>query len=164
MSQTSLFHWQDQYQKALPRTDRFVWKITGAGTNALIIAQSAALSTYAALTQDQIDAFFGSEDEVLAADYDSTAMGADAQGILLNYNGQVQALVEVVARCYSATGGSTLVTRQTQALGLTASTLETAAELTALGNVAIKIDWGNTPDFDALTTGTIDVEVIWVSK
>lgn len=164
MSQTSLFYYQDQFLKGLPRTDRFVWKITGAGTNALIVQQSAALSTYAALSQATIDAFFGSVNEILAADYDATAMGADAQGILLNYNGQVQTLLSVTARCYSATGGSTLVTRQTQALGLTASTLETAAELTALGNIGIKLDWGNTPDFDALTSGTIDVEVLWISK
>jgi hypothetical protein len=164
MSGTSIYHWQDQFLQGVPRTDRFVWKITGAGTNALILPQAAALSTYSALTQDQIDDFFGSVNEILADKYDSTSMGADAQGILLNYLGQVQALIQVTAKCYSSTGGSTLVTRQTQALGLTASTIETAAVLTAQGNVGIKLNWGNTPDFDGLSSGTIVVDVDWISK
>ena len=164
MSQTSLFHYQDQYQKGLCRVDRFIWKITAATTSSLVPAQSAVLSTYTALTQAQIDAFLGSSSEFNYLDFDATAMGADAFAAIFNFLGQVQSVSSVTAKCYSSTGGSTLVTRQTQALGLTASTLETAAEVSSSGNVAVKVDFGNTPDFDALTSGTIEIEIAWVSK
>lgn len=164
MAQTSLFYYQDQFLKTLPREDWIVFNITGAATNALILPNSAILSTYAALTQAQIDAFFGSVNEILADKYDATAMGNDAQGVLVNFNGQVNRLVAVTGTCYSSTGGSTAVTRQTQAGGLTASTIETAAVLTANGNVGLKFDWGNTPDFDGLTAGTIAIRLLWVSN
>lgn len=165
MTSPGLFHWQDQYLKGVPKVDTFVLNINGAVTSIVPVPQqSAILSTVAALTQTQIDAFFGSVNEILADKYDTTSMGADAQGILLNYNGQVQQLCAVRASCYSSTGGSTGVTRVCQDTGLTATTLQTAATKTALGNIGIKLDWGNTPDFDGLTAGTIVLEVIWVSK
>lgn len=164
MSQTSLFHYQDQFQKGLCRVDKFVLNITGAATSVLVPAQSGVLVTYGALTQAQINAFLDSTDEISYLKYDATSMGADTIGLIFNYDGQVQSVSSVTARCYSSTGGSTLVTRQTQAAGLTDSTVETAAVVTSLGNVGVKVDFGNTPDFDALTTGTIEVEIAWVSK
>lgn len=164
MSQASLFHWQDQYQKSVPRVDVFMWKITGAAASQLVPAQSGVLSTYGALTQAQIDAFLGSSSEINYLAYDATAMGADAFGAIFNFNGQVQSLSYVKATCYSGTGGATAVTRTTLAAGLTNSTLETAAVVTSLGNVGVKVDFGNTPDFDGLTSGIIVMELAWVSK
>jgi hypothetical protein len=32
------------------------------------------------------------------------------------------------------------------------------------GNLAFKVDFGNTPDFDGLTAGLIVIELHWVSK
>ena len=34
----------------------------------------------------------------------------------------------------------------------------------ASGNIGFKVDFGNTPDFDALTAGTIAIKIIWKSK
>lgn len=164
MSQTSLFHYQDQYEKGLCRKDSFIWTITGAAASNLVPQQSAVLSTYGALTQAQIDAFLGSTNEFNYLDFDATAMGADMFAAIFNYDGQVQSVSSVVATCYSSTGGSTQVIRQTEADGLAASTVETAAELSSLGNVAVKVNFGNTPDFDGLTSGTIQIDIYWVSK
>ncbi len=68
----------------------------------------------------------------------------------------------MVARCYSAS--DTVVTRQVEDGTLTASTLQTAVQIGADGNIGLTVNWGNTPDFDALTAGTIDIEVHWISK
>jgi hypothetical protein len=78
--------------------------------------------------------------------------------------GQAQKLLYATAECYSGAGGSTLVTRQALDTGLTASTLETAADVGANGNLALKVDFGNTPDFDGLNSGAIVVKLYWVSK
>ena len=84
---------------------------------------------------------------------------------IVNMGGQVKTLVKVVAKCYSGTGGATLVERTVlPSAALTASTLATEAAVGANGNVAVKVDFGNTPDLDALTSGIISLELHWISK
>lgn len=161
MSQTSLFHWQDQFQKALPRKEYFMFNITGAKTSSLILPQSAVLPFYDSITQAQIDAFFGSTNEILADKFDSTAMGTDAFGLLLNFAGQGQNLVMVEAYTSTGTGGATIVNRVCQDTGLTASSLTTQATLTTSGNMGIRLVLTG---LDALTSGQIGVSVTWVSK
>lgn len=164
MSGSSIYHWQDQFQSGICYVDRFIWKITGAGTSILVPAQAGVLSTYGALTQAQIDAFLGSVSEFNYLDFDATAMGADMFAAIFDYKGQIASVSAVNAVCYSNTGGSDRVERYTQALGLAASTVETAAEVSALGNLGVKVNFGNTPDFDGLTTGGIFIDVSWISK
>ncbi len=163
MSQASLMHWQDQFNKGITRCDSFIWSITGAAASILVPAQSGVLSTYGALTQAQIDAFLGSTTEINYLAYDATAMGADAFGAIFNFNGQVASLSQVVATCYSAS--NTIVTREMPtSTTLTNSSLTTEAAVTSLGNVGVKVDFGNTPDFDGLTAGRIRLDLYWVSK
>lgn len=162
MSVTSLFYYQDQYAKACPRRSRFVWNISGAKTAALIIPQSGVLSTFDAIaSQAVIDGFFGSTNEILLDKYDATAMGTDAFGVLLNFNGQLQSIVLVEGYTSTSTGGATLVNRVTQAAGLTASTLQTAAVCTSSGNAGLKFIFTSV---DGLTSGQIVVDVSWISK
>ncbi len=165
MTATSLFYYNDQWGKVVPRCLRLEYKITGAVTASAIVPNSGSLITFGAIaSQAVIDDYLGTTSEFLVAAFDATAMGADAMGGIVQLGGQAQAATMMVAECYSGTGGSTLVTRQVQAGTLTASTLETAYALGADGNLAFKIDWGNTPDFDALTSATIVVSLYWIAK
>ncbi len=148
------------------RVDKFRYSITGAKTNSpLPVDDNTALTTYDALTQSQIDTWLGSTNEFTAAQFDATSMGNDAFGAIYNLDGQGDELVMVRVRCYSGTGGSTLVERAVEASStLTDSTLVTEAAMSSLGNIAVKVDFGNTPDFDALTSGIIEIELHWRVK
>lgn len=161
MSHASLMYFQDQFQTGIPRRDYFTFSITGAKASSLVLQQSAISGFYDTITQATIDAFFGSTNEILAIKYDSTAMGTDAFGVLLNYGGQVQTLVK--ARAYSATGtgNATEVPRTTLNGGLTDSSLSTQGVLTTLGNIGLRFV---ITGLDALTSGLIVVEVDWISK
>lgn len=163
MGDTSLMYYNEQLLKVNPRVLRMQYTITAAKTAKPIISNSASLITFDALaSQAVIDGFLGTTNEFLLAAFDATSMGADAFGGLINMNGQCAVVVQMVARCYSAS--NTLVERQVQGGTLTASTLETAVAKGANGNIGFKVDFGNTPDFDALTAGTIEIEVHWVPK
>lgn len=166
MSGPGLFLTQSGFGKTQPNVIDLTFAISGAVTSALVPPSATAVrSFYGAQTQAQIDAFLGTVLEFTAAQFDSTSMGADAFGVLLNMNGQAAQVVRAEAMCYSGTGGSTLVPRVAQgAAGLTASTLETACAVGANGNIGVKVDFGNTPDFDALTAGTIVIRVYWIAK
>lgn len=164
MSDLNLMYWQEQLYKTQPRVLKLEFKITGAKTLVPILPPMPALTSCDALTQSQIDEALGSANEFLAADFDATAMGNDAFGGVVNLKGQCAKLLMMKAECYSGTGGATKVERCVQALGLTASTLESACEVSSLGNIGFKVDFGNSPDFDALTSGTVVIELHWVSK
>lgn len=154
------------------------WKITGATTvSPLPINNSAVLPTFAALTQPTIDAFLLTDGEFTAAQFDSTSMGADMFGCLVKMNGlniaatetgssgQAASVQAMVATCYSGTGGSTAVTRAVySSTVLTDSTAATEIAVGADGDIAFKINFGNTPDFDGLTDGLITVDIYWTSK
>lgn len=166
MGNMSLAYWQDQLGKVDPHKTVLEYKITAAKTASPIVANSVSLLAFDAVaSQAVIDAHLGTTNEFLLAAFDATAMGADAFAAIVNMGGQVKTLTKVVAKCYSAAGGATIVERCVQAsAALTASTLATEAAVGASGNVAVKVDFGNTPDFDALTSGTIVIELYWLSK
>lgn len=167
MSATSLMYYNDQWGKVDPRVLRVQFAISGAKACAPIIPNSAVSVWYDALSsQAQVDDVLGTVDEFLYTAWGSTAMGADAFGGVINMGGeqgQVAVITQMVARCYSGTGGVDLVTRQCQA-GTIADSLQTAVELGAYGNVGFQVAFGNTPDFDALTSGTIEIEIHWIAK
>lgn len=164
MAGTGIFYWNDKLPKTDPRQLTLTWKITGATACVASPVGAPTLATYTALTQPTIDGFLGTVSEFTAAQFDATSMGNDAFGVLVDMGGQVQQLVGFEIRCYSSTGGSTLVTRQALAGTLADSTLQTAIQLGAYGNLAFKVDFGNTPDFDGLTSGTIQATIYWIAK
>lgn len=143
----------------------FIFDITGAGTQqALPIDDISTLLMFGATAQALIDAHLDTVSEFTAAQFDATALGADAQGFIIDMGKQVKELLYVEAECQTGTELLTSVHRRTKASGLSDSTLDTEAELGAEGNVGIRVDWGNTPDFDALTAGTVIIKIYWRSK
>lgn len=166
MSSTSLFYWNDQFAKTQPRVLRLQYAISAAKTAAPIVSNSASLITFDAFaSQTVMDNFLGTTSEFLLAAFDATAMGNDTFGGLVNLNGQGAKVVLMRAHCASGTGGATVVDRVvTASTALTASTLATEVALGTSGNVGFRVDFGNTPDFDALTSGVIEIEIHWISK
>ena len=147
--------------------EEFLSKITAAVTQqAIPIDDSRALTGFAAaaFTQAIIDAHLGTTSEFTAAQFDATALGADAQGFIFDMGKQVDKLEYVEAECHTGTELLTTVSRRVVPAGLTDSTLDTEAELGADGNVAVRVDWGNSPDFDALTAGTVKITLYWRAK
>ncbi len=164
MADTSLFYYNDQWGKVQPRILRLQYNITGTAACSAIVSNSASMPVYAAISaQATIDDFLGTTDEFTVAQFNATALGADAFGVIANMQGQCAKVVQMVARCYSNTGGADLVTRQCQATTL-AGTLITACQVGAYGNIGLTVVYGNSPDFDGLTAGTIDIEVHWIAK
>lgn len=148
------------------RIDTFSYSITGAKTAVpLPVDDATALIGFDAITQAQIDAHLGSSSEFSGDAFDATAMGADMFAAIYNLQGQCSELVMAKAYCYSGTAGATLVERAFEdSATLTDSTLVTECAKSSLGNVAVKVDFGNTPDFDALTSGIIQIELHWRAK
>lgn len=145
---------------------RLLWNITGAKTCApLPLSNSAVMAVYDAIAaQSTIDNFLGTEDEFTIVQFDSTTMGADTFGVLVNMQGQCLSIQSMVARCYSNTGGSDLVIRQVQSIATLAdSSNATQVAVGADGNIGLVVVFGNSPDFDGLTSGTIDIELVWLS-
>lgn len=153
------------------------WKITAATTvSPLPITNKAVSAFFAAQDQDAIDNFLLTDAEFTAAQFDSTSMGADMFGVLVKMNGndtendattvgQCASVEAMVATCYSSTGGSTAVTRAVYASStLTDSSAVTEIAVGANGDIGLKVNFGNTPDFDALTDGLITIDIFWTSK
>lgn len=167
MSDTSLYYYNEQLLKVNPRILRLVYNITGAKAASPVVSNSASFVFFDALTsQSQIDSVLETSSEFAFSLFGATAMGADAFAGVVNMGGQTgqcKQVVQMIARCYSGTGGATLVTRQTQSLAI-ANVLQTAVQVGSSGNLAFQVDFGNTPDFDALTSGTIEIEIHWISK
>ena len=142
--------------------------ITGAVTQSpRPIDDSRALNGFgaAAFTQAIIDAHLGTTSEFTAAQFDATSLGADAQGVVVDMGGQVEELISMTGRCYSATAGLTLIEVAVEdSSTLTDSTLITECAKGASGNVGIKIDWTSSPDFDGLTAGLVEIKFNWRSK
>lgn len=162
----SLTYWSDVIPKGTPRQLVLVHQITAAVTvQAVPLAGTmASLPMFGATTQATIDAFLGTSAEFTAAQFDATALGADAMGLLVNMDGQASDVISFRSQCFSASGLTTLVTRASLKGGLTDSTLATELALGDDGNIALRINWGNTPDFDGLTSGMIRTEIDWISK
>ncbi len=165
MADTSLFYWNDKFGKTNPRELKLIWEITGAKTVSTVPMGTPVLTAFDAIaSQATINNFLGTTDEFLIVDFDATAMGNDAFACIINMANQAQALLGFEIECYSDATFTTLVTRASLNKGLTASTLETACELGEDGNIAFKVAFGNTPDFDGLTAGMIVATVYWISK
>ncbi len=155
------------------------WKITAATTvSPLPITNTAVKAFFSAQTQDDIDNFLLTDGEFTAAQFDSTSMGADMFGVLVKMNGlqgldissdtsvgQAASVQAMVATCYSSTGGSTQVIRGVYSSStLTDSSAVTEIAVGAYGDIALKIAFGNTPAFDGLTDGLIQIDIYWTSK
>ena len=167
MSGSSLMPFNEVFIKGVPRQLTLIYEITGAVTVAArpLAGASASLPLFAASTQAAIDAFLGTSSEFDYLAFDATSMGADAMGLIINMKGQAADVVGFEATCYSGSGLTTAVTRTAlKSTTLTNTSLATEIAVGADGNIALKIDWGNTPDFDALTAGKINVVIQWISK
>ncbi len=160
---TSLMYWNEKVQSSQPRTLKLLFSITGAKA-VTDLGRSPTMTTFdTAFTQAQIDAHLGTSSEFSLLAFDSTAVGADVFGGVINMSGQCAEVYSMVARCYSAS--NTVVTRQCEDVAaLTASQLLTEVAKGSSGNIAFRVDFGNTPDMDALTAGTIEIEILWRSK
>lgn len=161
MSSTSLHYWNEKLPKTQPRTLKFLYDITGAKAISPLVMGVPVLHSFDAIaSQTVIDDFLGSTNEFLVAKFDATAMGTDAIAFIIDMKGQA-------AKCLTAKVSSILstgiedVNKQIQFSTLTASTLETKAELSSAGNIAIK---AVLTGLDALTDGTVLVEVEWIAK
>lgn len=171
MSATSLFYSNEKHPKTQPRVMDFTFQITAAKTVTLYPVGADCFSFFDAITQDQIDEYLGVDNDFAANLFDSTAMGADTFGGIIRMSGapstlgQASTAVRLEAACYSSAGLTTLVSRAALgSAGLTASTLETAVGVSPSGNLAFKVDFGNTPDFDTLTSGMIVIKVYWIAN
>lgn len=171
MSATSLFYSNEKHPKTQPRVMDFTFEITAAKTVSLTPVGADCFAFFDAITQDQIDDYLGVDDDFDVDLFDSTSMGADAFGGIIRMSGapstfaQAGAAVRLEAKCFSGSGLATIVERGALGTaGLTASTLETAVGISSSGNLAFKVDFGNTPDFDALTAGMITIRVYWVAN
>jgi hypothetical protein len=166
MSNAGLFAWQEKLGKTNPNCLTLVFQITAAKTVSAVPQGTPVLTAFDAIaSQSTIDDFLGTTNEFLVAAFDATSMGNDAFACIVDMKGQVAKLLYATAECFSgAVGAEAYVMRESLNTGLTASTLETAASLGANGNLALKVAFGNTPDFDALTSGTIVLKLYWVSK
>lgn len=167
---TSLFFTNERHGKSQPRSMDFTFRFTGVKTIVPVPVGADCFWFFDPITQAQIDAYLTtptktSSNDFLAAMFDATAMGADTFGGIINMMGQASSVIGLEAKCYSGVGGSTLVSRAVSVVStLTASILETAVGVSPAGNLAFKVDFGNVPDLDALTAGTIVISVKYVSK
>lgn len=166
-----LFYWNEKHAKSQARQLNFTFQITAAKTVSAVVAGQDCFSFFDAITQAQIDAYLGNSSDFAANLFDSTSMGNDTFGGIVRMSGygsnygQALQCVRMEAFCASGAGLATVVSRYANgASGLTASTLETACGISTAGNLAFKIDFSNTPDFDALTAGLIGVKLFFISK
>jgi hypothetical protein len=167
----SLFYWNEKHAKSQPRVLDFTYSISGAVTAASTIQGADSYTFFSAPTQAQIDTYLGSADDFADDLFDATSMGADTFGGIVRMSGKPSTyaqgfqLLRMDASCYSGTGFATSVFRSALgSTGMTASTLETACGISALGNFGFKVDFGNTPDFDGLTSGIINIRLYYISK
>lgn len=162
----SLYYYGEELAVADVRKLTLAFKITGAKTVVPMPSNNACLTTFDAISaQSVIDDFLGTTNEFLVAAFDSTAMGADTFAVIVQCQGQAGKLAYGKAVCYSGTGGGTVVERVVVAsTTLTASTLATECAKGAYGNLAMKVDFGNSPDFDGLTSGVIEIELAYLAK
>lgn len=164
MGDTSLFYYNDQLLKVNPRILRLEYNITGAKASSPIYSNSASYTFYDALSsQAQVDDFLGTEDEFLYTAFGSTAMGTDAFAGLVNMggaSGQAAVVTQMIAKSFTGSNGATQVIVQTQAAAM-ANTLLSKVAVGAYGNIAFQTVIAG---LDALTSGTIEIEIHWVPK
>jgi len=152
-------------ESCVPLELTLLFQITAAKTVSLLPMGNPMLVAFDAIaSQTTIDNFLGTSSEFTIAQFDATALGADAMGVIVDMHGQAKSLLGFEASCYSASGLETLVQRASLNGGLTDSTLATECKLGSSGNIACRINWGNSPDFDGLTSGLIKIKFYWLPK
>lgn len=162
MAEPGIFLYQDKFGKTQPRVLYFNFKITGAVTVVSLPLGVPVLTTFGAIAaQSTIDNFLGTTSEFNYLAYDATSMGADAMGVIINMAGQASRLDGFSVRTYSGTGYSTVYAAGAWNNGITNTTLETACALGANGNLALKVSFNQSGNFDALTSGFIEMAVYW---
>lgn len=168
MSRQPLFYWNEKHAKTQPGVLDFTYQITAAKTVSPVPQGADSFSFFDAITQAQIDAYLGTPNDFLAAQFDATAMGTDAFGGIVRMSGspsilaQGFQLLKMEALLFSGAGLATVA--QAAALGsvgIAASTLGTACALSTSGNIGFKFV---TTGLDALTAGIIVVRLYWISK
>ena len=161
----SASYWSDKAQRGQVQVLDLYYKITAAKT-VQDLNKNVALTAFDAIaSQSVINDFLGTTDEFLVAAFDATAMGADAFAAIIDMDRQVGELLCAKAMCHSGTDGAVLVEQGVASVAsLTASTLSTQAAVGSQGNLAIRVAFGNTPDFDALTSGLIHLQLMYRNK
>lgn len=164
-----LFYFQEKLGKTAPHRLVLAWQITAAKTaSSLPMGNPSLIAFDAVASQAVIDAFLGTTNEFLVAAFDATAMGNDMFAAIVDMKGQMKDLVGVNTRCFSAyatAGSEAEVSRfAPKSASLTASSATTQAAVGANGNLAFRVNFGNTPDFDGLTDAFIVSEILWISK
>lgn len=165
MQSMSQIYYSDKAQRGQALQMDLVYSITAAKTVAAKNANVSLVTFDALASQAVINDFLGTTNEFLLAAFDATSMGADMFGGIVDMGGQVSELISMEAICYSGSDGLTSVQSGVVASSaLTASTLKTEAAKGADGNLGFKVNFGNTPDFDALTSGLIIVKLKYKVK
>ncbi len=164
-----VFLWNDKFGK---RTEQLIleWDITGAKTVVTRPMGMPVLTAFDAIaSQAVINTFLGTTDEFNYLAFDGTALGADSFGVIVNMAGQAATLLSVEMSSYGtyATAGSETEVRRASpavAAGLTVSSNTNEAALGANGNIAFRMVFGNSPDFDGQTSGLLVARINWISK
>ncbi len=162
MADTSLFYFNEKLGKTNPRELILMFNITGAKTSVQRPVGGPVLTTYDAIaSQAVINNFLGTTDEFLVAAFDSTSMGTDAFGVIINMSGQAAYVCGVTTSVYSGAGFATVTANGSVGTGLTSTSLTTQSAVGADGNMALRTIVSG---LDILTTGIIVVKVLWISK
>lgn len=157
--------WSEKLGECVPQKLTLCFQITAAKTVSLLPKGNPVYVAFDAIAaQATIDDFLGTSSEFTIAKFDATALGNDAMGFIIDMRGQAKDVFGFEAKCYSGSGLETLVHRASLKGGLTDSTLATELALGSSGNIAGRIDWGNSPDFDGLTAGLIILDVYFQPK
>lgn len=173
----AIFYSNEKHGKTQPRYLEYTFQITAAKTVVAFPRGAEILPSFDALTQAQIDAYLGTTSEFLVTQFDTTSMGTDAFGGLINMTGgivsqgasspsyfqpQGQAASVISCEITSMTGAG-LATRVQSAsfgpTGLAPTSLTAGCALGANGNIAFR---GVLTGLDALTSGLILVRIGWV--
>jgi len=157
-------YWADKLQRG--ECERTVLLYKSASGTITQHEGASSLASSAAVTDAAVYGFLRlTASPFAAAAFDATALGNDAFCAIIDFQGQIRELVAVEAEyvgeaiATSIAGVHLMIPSGT----LTASTLESKAEKSAEGNLGVKCDFGNVPDFDG-TTGWIKLTVHWRSK
>jgi len=144
----------------------FYLRITGAKTNAnLALVNNPILVGYDAadLTQTLVENFLGHVSTAAAATiFDTTSMGTDTLGMVVDMNGQVDILYGVRALVVQTAGGTPANSSQLiQASQAPLTSSNTSAAVTADGDVYLRVVAGN---LDSATAGFIEIKVLFKPK
>ncbi len=162
MAEPGIFLYQDKFGKTQPRELILNWKITAGVTVVGLPLGAPVLTTFGAIAaQATIDSFLGTTSEFDYLAFDATSMGADGMGVIINMAGQAARLDGFKITAYSGTGGATLYSAGAWNNGIAATTLQTACALGANGNIALKVSFNQSGNFDALTSGFINATIYW---